>query len=190
MRWALGSAGRSPWRSCGQPFGVRALALSPWPSPPLPTTGQGHRWPPAGQQRPGARSRCWFRRCQAVPGAGLVPRVPGLLGRNALLVLSWLVGLQVGAVLARAGGGGSRAVPGTAVPFAAGAWPCGPGRGGSCRRERRCSSEAATPIVRMPSAAITAKRAMRTNTGPQYLGMTPGVGPDRQGRWPVRRRLR
>jgi hypothetical protein len=53
---------------------------------------------------------------------------PACSGGNALPVLSWLVGLQVGAVLASAGGGGSRAVPGTAVPFAAGgmavrSWP-------------------------------------------------------------------
>jgi hypothetical protein len=68
-----------------------------------PVSGRAWRWPSAAG-------------CPACPGG------------NALAVLSWLVGLQVGAVLASAGGGGSRAVPGAAVPFAAGgmavrSWP-------------------------------------------------------------------
>ena len=56
-------------------------------------------------------------------------------------------------------------------------WPPGPGRGGSCLRERRFSTKVPTPCTKIPSAVNTAATAMRKKYFAQEswgAGVAPG----------------
>lgn len=70
-------------------------------------------------------------------------------------------------------------LPGSADGRRRGAWPPAPGGrpGGSCLRERRCSSEAPTALTKMTIAVNTAAAASINGRGAQasYQGLAPGM---------------
>jgi hypothetical protein len=126
---------------------------------------------PTRKARPGQPGReapvpALVCRRQIVPGAGLTPRDarPARVG-----ICRWRCGDLWARRSAWAwsvrGPGGTGPWPVPPRRSASWAWP--PGRGGSCLRERRCSSEVTTALPRMPIAAHTAAKARTSARGAQ-----------------------
>ena len=114
------------------------------------------------------QSGCWCRRRHAASGVGLTarsarPARAGTCRRRCRDVCA----RRSARVWPVRGPGGTGPWPVLPRRSPSGAWPPGPVRGGSCLRERLCSTEVITPYPTKPSAANTAIKARKSITGAQ-----------------------